>query len=570
MASMRQLEGLPYDPENPPWIKSYDPWVPPRVEVPDELLHEMLANTATKYPDAPAVTYYGETITYRRLYNETLRVAQGLAEQGVRQGDCIALVMANTPHYITTAYGAMLLGARACLFNPLWSAFQIEENARKLGAKLIVINDVVQARVGLDPEKYNLILANIDDYGGPRWKLMIKTARILGKLPKIQHRDKHLHYKQLLENPPIQEAYRGDPKKTVAAMLFTGGTTGVPKAVMLSHKNIRANILYQRIWFNRKEAHDRVLGLLPFFHAYGFGSILGLSINIAANLILMIRFDPHKLVDTIINHKINLVPAAPTIYLSLLRTVPEKKLRRIRGVSEICFSGAAPLPVEVIRRWEETTGCRIVEGYGLTETSPVAAANPIKSKRKHGSIGLPMPNTLLSTADPIEPVMVDGTGEIVISGEQVMLGYYGLEEENKKAFFECCGRRWLRTGDIGYMDEDGYFFIVDRKKDVIKYKGHSIYPRPIEETLYEHPCVAEAAVIGVPDPEAGENIKAFIALKPECRGKITPEELKEWAKQRLGLLEYPRIIEFRDELPKSLAGKILRRVLREEELKKRQ
>ncbi len=564
MTNEKLFDRLPYDPEDPPWIKNYDPWVQPKVDVPNELLHEMLAHTADKYPNAPAITYYGEIVSYRRLYEESLKVAGGLRSLGVGPGDCVALVMANTPHYITVSYGAMMLGARACLFNPLWSTFQIEENARKLGAKIIAINDVVQARVGLNPEEYNLVLAHIDDYGGLSWKLMVKTARILGKIPKVKKNERYLVYRELLKSPPIKKVHKDDPKDTVAAMLFTGGTTGVPKAVMLSHRNIRANILYQRIWFNRKEAKDRVLGLLPFFHAYGFGSILGLSINIAANLILMIRFDPKKLVDVIIKYRINLVPAAPTIYLALLKTVPEKRLRKLRGISEICFSGAAPLPVEVIRKWEETTSCRIVEGYGLTETSPVAAANPIQGKRKHGSIGLPMPNTLISTADPVEPVMVTGVGEIVISGEQVMIGYYDLKEENKKVFFECCGRRWLRTGDIGYMDDDGYFYIVDRKKDVIKYKGHSIYPRPIEEVLYQHPCVAEAAVIGVPDSEVGENIKAYIALRPECRGKITPEELKEWTKQRLGLLEYPRIIEFREELPKSLAGKILRRVLREE------
>ena len=337
---------------------------------------------------------------------------------------------------------------------------------------------------------------------------------------------------------------------------------------MLTHKNIMANIVYQRVWFNRREASDRVLGLLPFFHAYGFGSILGLSLNIAAHLILVPRFNPEKLVDTILKHRINLVPGAPTVYLMLLGTVGEKKLSKLRGVAEICFSGAAPLPVEIMKRWESLTGCRIVEGYGLTETSPVVAANPIYGKRKPGSIGLPMPNTLLATADLIEPVLVKDEGELVVSGLQVMKGYYNMPEENEKVFFECCGRRWLRTGDIGYMDDEGYFYIIDRKKDIIKYKGHSVYPRYVEEVLYQHPCIAEAAVIGVPDPIAGENIKAFIVLREECKGKLTEEDIIKWSKERLGAHEYPRIVEFRDELPKSAAGKILRRVLREEELKK--
>ncbi len=561
-------EEPPFDFENPPWVKNYDRHVPPRVDVPDITLHDMLVDVASRYPKAPAVTFMGETLTYSRLVDETLRVASGLRRLGVGEGDCVAILLPNTPHFITVAYGAMAIGARACLLNPLWSPFQVEESVRSLKARVVVVQDLLLDRVKRLPPDVDLIVAGIGDYGGGLFKAQAALGRILGRIPGAPRRA--VRYRSLLRGEPLAETCSCDPSKTVAAMLYTGGTTGTPKAVMLSHKNIVANIIYQRVWFNRREASDRVLGLLPFFHAYGFGSILGLSINIAAHLILMPHFDPERLVDLVLRYRINLIPGAPTVYIMLLKRVKEEKLARLRGVAEICFSGASPLPVEIMKRWENITGCRIVEGYGLTETSPVAAANPIYGKRKPGSIGLPMPNTLLAIADPMEPRLLrEGRGELVVSGLQVMLGYYNMPEENEAVFFECCGRRWLRTGDIAYMDEEGYFYIVDRKKDIIKYKGHSVYPRYVEEVLYKHPCIAEAAVIGVPDPVVGENIKAFVVLRPECKGRVSESDIIEWAKERLGAHEYPRIVEFRDELPKSPAGKILRRLLREEELKKR-
>ncbi|MCE4609736.1 MAG: AMP-binding protein, partial [Desulfurococcales archaeon] len=523
-------EGLPFDPSNPPWVANYDEGVPAKVEVPRIMLHEMLIETAKKYPEKPAVTYYGRVLTYRELLNHTLRVASGLRKKGIGEDDCVAIILANTPQFITVSYGAMLVGAKACLLNPLWSSIQVEDMLNWLAANIVFLQDALLDRLGDIVNRFDTIISRIDDYGGLAWRTKIKLGRLLGKLPKLPRGIEY--YNSLMRDSPLENTgyYKGEPEDKVAALLFTGGTTGKPKAVMLTHLNLMANIVYQKYWFHRNEAQDNVLALLPFFHAYGFGSILGLSLHIAANLVLQIRYDPREFINAIIKHNISLVPAAPTIYINLLRVMPEEELAKIKGKAEICFSGASPLPVEIMKKWEEITGCPIVEGYGLTETSPVAAANPVKGVKKPGSIGLPMPNTLLAIADPVEPRIIDGRGEIVIHGLQVMKGYYKMPEENKKAFFECCGYRWLRTGDIGYIDEEGYFYIVDRKKDVIKYKGHSVFPRIIEEVLYQHPCIAESAVIGVPDPEVGENIKAFIVLKDECKGKISPDDIKEWSK----------------------------------------
>ncbi|NOZ30987.1 MAG: long-chain fatty acid--CoA ligase [Crenarchaeota archaeon] len=558
----------PFDFGNPPWVKSYDPGVPARVEVPDIMLHEMLIETVRKHGDKPAVTFYGETLSYRQLLDHTMRVAAGLKKEGVNEDGCVAILLANTIQFITVSYAAMMIGARACLLNPLWSMVQVDDTLHWIKADLVVVQDALLDRLGGVLDKWPAIVSSLDEYGSLSWKTKVRIGRLMGKLPKPPRKAKR--YRDLLKMGKIGEAeiYRGDPSDKVAALLFTGGTTGKPKAVMLTHKNIISNILYQKIWFHREEGKDRVLGLLPFFHAYGFGSILGLTLMLGAHMILQVRYDPREFLELIAKYRITLVPAAPTIYLNLLKVFTREQLEKIRDIPEICFSGAAPLPVEVMKKWEEITECPIVEGYGLTETSPVVAANPVKGKKKPGSIGLPMPNTLVAIADPVEPKLIDGTGELVVSGLQVMKGYYNMPDENRRAFFECCGYKWFRTGDIGYMDEEGYFYIVDRKKDVIKYKGHSVFPRTIEEVLYKHPCIAEAAVIGVPDPEVGENIKAFIVLRDECKGMVSEEDIKAWAKERLGLHEYPRLIEFREELPKSRVGKILRRVLREEELRK--
>lgn len=558
----------PFDLENPLWVKNYDLGVPPKVKVPDIMLHEMLIETVRKHRDKPAVTFYGETLSYRDLLEHTKRIADGLRKEGIGYENCVGIILANTVQFITVSYAAMMIGARACLLNPLWSVFQAEEALKFIDADIVFVQDIFLDRLGGLLDKWNVIVASIDDYGGLHWKLKVGIGRLTGKLARIPRQAKR--YDRLLKSggSELRITKGGDPDDKVAALLFTGGTTGKPKAVMLTHKNIISNILYQKLWFHREEGRDRVLGLLPFFHAYGFGSILGLTLMLGAHLILQVRYDPRELLDLVKKYRITLLPLAPPIYTNLLKVFSQETLGQIKGIPEICFSGAAPLPVEVMKKWEEITKCPIVEGYGLTETSPVVAANPIRGKKKPGSIGLPMPNTLVAIADPIEPRLVDGVGELVVSGFQVMKGYYRVEEENERAFFQCCGRKWLRTGDIGYMDDEGYFFIIDRKKDVIKYKGHSVFPRTVEEVLYKHPCVAEVAVIGVPDPDVGENIKAFIVLRDECKDKVSEDEIRSWTKERLGPLEYPRLIEFREELPKSRTGKILRRVLREEELKK--
>jgi len=548
-----------------PWTSSYDKHVPPTVDVPDIYLHDFVRESARRHPHAPALTYFGRTITYSELEELIERAAGGLEELGVREGDRVALILPDTPTFVALAYGAMSLGAAVVPFYALWSPAEVADAIRRSSPKLIVVQDVLLPRLRdvLQASKVPTFVSMIEDLSSARMRLTASLGRLLGKLPRVSgfRRASELFGERLEVRP------KASPSELVAAMMFTGGTTGVPKLAALTHRNIASNVYFQKVWFNRKEASDRAIGVLPFFHVYGFGSILALTLTLAAHMVLMPRFDPMEFHRNVLKYNVNLIPGAPTLYLALLKALPQGEMAKWRGVVEMCFSGASPLPVEAINRLESITGCRVVEGYGLTETSPVIAANPLYGKRKVGSIGLPMPGTLMAVADPEEPRLLPrgSTGEIVVSGPQVMMGYVGGEEN---PFFEACGLRWLRTGDIGYADEEWFFYIVDRKKDVIKYKGHSVYPRMIEEALYRHPCVAEAAVIGVPDEVVGENIKAFIALRPECKGKVREEDMIEWAKKELGGHEYPRLVEFRDELPKNLAGKILRRALREEELRR--
>jgi long-chain acyl-CoA synthetase len=343
----------------------------------------------------------------------------------------------------------------------------------------------------------------------------------------------------------------------------------LPKAAKLSHYNILSNLYQIDTWIKKQEEPHRVLAILPFFHIYGQTVCLNFGIYRGSTLILMPRPDIKALFENISKYKVDVLPGVPTLYIQIINSPLVKKydIRSIR----YCISGAAALPVEVLKKFESLTGGKLREGYGLTEASPVTHCNPLEGTYKEGSIGIPIPNTLAAIAHPEENrfLGIDEIGELVVSGPQVMMGYHNRPEENEKIFFEYNGIRWLRTGDMAKMDKDGFFYIVDRKKEIIKYKGYSVYPREIEELLYAHEAVKEAAVLGIPDPEVGEKIKAYIVLKDEYKGKVKEEDIINYLKDKLAPYKLPKIVEFKDNLPKSMVGKILKRVLLEEELKKK-
>jgi long-chain acyl-CoA synthetase len=379
---------------------------------------------------------------------------------------------------------------------------------------------------------------------------------------KIDSRPEVLYWKEVAGYRASKEKAKIEPKEDVAVFQYTGGTTGLPKAVMLTHFNLVANVYQVMEWFRDLSNEDVFIGALPYFHSYGMTTSMNVPIALGAKIVLIP--DPRdlkRILDSIQKHRATIYCGVPTMY-NAINNYPNIKDYDLTSI-KACISGAAPLPIEVKKKFEEITGGKLVEGYGLSETSPVTHANPMNGVNKEGSIGLPIPDTLAVVVDDEGKILPVGeVGEIAIKGPQVMKGYYKMEEETRNTLIN----GWLLTGDIGRMDEDGYFYIVDRKKDMIIAGGYNIYPREVEEVLYEHPDILEAAVIGVPDPKRGETVKAFVVLKEGS--KVTAEEIEKFCRERLAAYKVPRIVEFRRELPKTSVGKVLRRVLKEEELKK--
>lgn len=369
-------------------------------------------------------------------------------------------------------------------------------------------------------------------------------------------------FKELIAASPNIAVYEEvDAENDLALLQYTGGTTGLSKGVMLTHYNLLANAVQINNWFYRAVPGEEVfLAALPFFHVFGMTVLMNQSVSIAGKLVIVPKFDVDLVLKTITKMRPTLFPGAPTMYISLINhaKIEDYDLSSIN----VCVSGSAALPLEVQERFEQLSGGRLIEGYGLTESSPVAHVNPIWEKRKLGSIGIPVPDTDAKIVDPVtaEELPVGEIGELIIKGPQVMKGYWNRDEETRQTLRD----GWLFTGDMGTMDEDGYFFIVDRKKDMIIASGFNIYPREIEEVLYEHPHVKEAIVAGVPDPYRGETVKAFIV--PREGAPISKEELNKWCRERLAAYKVPRMYEFRDSLPKTLVGKVLRRRLLEEEM----
>lgn len=554
-----------------PWLKNYDESVPHEVEIPEVPLYQFLLDSAESFPRRTAMIFYGTQISYRRLARYAKKFAKFLKEQGIGKGDVVGIFLPNSPQFAIAYYGALLAGATVSPMNVLYSAREIRHQLEDNGARILVAIDMFKDKVekGVTDKVEKIVWTGIQDFLSPikgfLYKLKVKPPKI-----KEDKRNKSL-MNILREYDELGQPEKISPREDIAALMYTGGTTGVPKGAELTHYNLVANVIQIDAWYKRGvKGKDVMVGALPWFHIYGQSAVLNSGIYRAATIIVFARWDTEQVMKAIEKYKANLFHGVPLMYQMIINH-PKVSKFNLKSL-EACISGAAPLPVAVAEKFEKLTGAKLREGYGLTETSPVTHVNPIMGKAKRGSIGIPLPNTIAAVADLEKPELLPPgeTGELVISGPQVMKGYHNMPEENEKVFFECCGLRWLRTGDIAYMDEEGYFFIVDRKKDIIKYKGYSVFPREIEEVLYKHPCVLEAAVVGSPHPEYFEMPKAFIVLKPECKGKVTEKDIIEWAKKELAPIKVPKIVEFRDELPKTAVGKILRRVLREEEWKKAQ
>ncbi len=558
MSKDASIEELPDYIKNRIWLKSYPPELPADVEIPeDETIATIAASAAKKYGDMVAQIFYGREFTYNQLDGMIRRFATALKNLGIEKGDTFAIYSPNCPQFSIAYFAAHAIGATVTALSPLFVAREVGYQLKDSESKALFVMDMFYPNFKAVKEE-----TKVED---------VIAFNILGQKAQIQDgKDVHDMVELIMKTEPKswEDLNPGVEQEDVAVLQYTGGTTGLPKAAMLTHRNVVSNV-YQCQPYNegvkKRFKVDRVVGIsiLPWYHIYGQTVDLIMGLAFGSLGIIFPRFDPAEILDAIQKYRPNYLFAVAPLFVALLNHP------KIKEVDMSCLvyvnNGATSIPVEVVKKWDEVTGVPIVEGYGLSEASPVTHTTSPLLKRKIGSIGTPIPGTLAGIIDPdtMKWLPPGKEGELVVSGPQVMKGYWNRPEETKKVFFEAGGRKWLRTGDIAKMDEDGYFWIVDRVKDIIKYKGHSVYPREVEEVLYEHPAVLEAAVVGVPDPEAGETIKAYVTLKPDYKGKVNEQEIIEWCKKRLATYKYPRSVEFIEQMPKSAAGKVLRRLLRE-------
>ncbi len=555
--------------EQKPWFKFYPEDVPPKIDYPKIPLFGLLEEASEKYPENVAIIFEGFKITYRKLKEFMDRFASALHGLGVRKGGVVALFLPNIPQFVISYYGTLKIGGVVTALSPLYKEKEVEYQLNNSEAETVVTLDLLYPiirNVWGKTKVKRVIVTSIAEYLPPAKKFL---GKLLKKIPSLKvSREKGVYFLQELlaeyqPNPPKVEVKPED----LAILQYTGGTTGIPKGAMLTHANLVANAIQCRYWIPEKMGEGVILGVLPLFHIYGMTVVMNLCIANCSTMVLLPRFEAKKVLETVEKYKVTEIPGAPTMY-ALIVNYPEVTKYNLSSV-KFCISGAAPLPPAVQKKFMELTGGVLVEGYGLTEASPVTHANPLDPTMKTvkiGSIGIPWPDTEAKIVDVetgTRELPPGEVGELVVKGPQVMKGYWKNPKETEGTLRE----GWLYTGDIGKMDEDGYFYIVDRKKDLIKYKGYSVYPREVEDVLYEHPAVKLCAVIGKPDPVAGEIPKCFIVLKEGM--KVTEEEIINFVRERVAPYKVIREVEFRSELPVTMAGKVLRRVLKEEELKKK-
>ena len=558
------------------WVKNYEEGVPPTLDYPPIPLHRMLEDTAARAPASTAIVFpgaLGDTfrLSYRQLDDDANRMANALAGLGVRQGDRVALLLPNCPQFVISYYAALKLGAVVVAFNPLYSPREIEHQLNDCEARVVIVLSLFYrnvAEVKSRTRVEHVVVAFIKEYLPPvsRRLFSLLKEKKEGHRPRVE-RGPGIHFFQdlLAANRPGSPGVDVGPED-VAMFQYTGGTTGVSKGVVATHRNVVANTIQIKAWARGiKMARDKdvVMGVMPLFHAYGMVTVMHLCVLDGLSMILLPRFVTKQVLAAINKYRPAFFPGVPTMYVAInnFPGVGKYNLKSIRA----CVSGAAPLPVEVQQRFEELTHGKLVEGYGLSEAPVVVTCTPVMGMRKIGSIGLPFPDVDARIVDletgEVEMPMGE-TGELAVKGPQVMKGYWNRPEETSMVL----RHGWLYTGDIARMDSDGFFFIVDRKKEMIIAGGYNIYPREVEEVLYEHEKVKEAVCYGVPDEYRGETVKVAVVLKDGQT--CSAEEITEYCKTKLAKYKVPKKIEFRQELPKSPVGKVLRRVLVEEEKKK--
>ena len=552
------------------WISRYDSGVPLTSAYPEWTVPDLLRRSASRFPESPALFFYGARISYRELNDLTTRFALGLWRLGVKTGDRVALMLPNIPQAVIAYYGALKAGAIVTPTNPLYVEREIQSQLIDSGSETIVALDLFYPRIRAVRERAQLpgriIITSLGDFL-PTMKRLIYPikARLAKRWVVVEKTPPVYDFLELLDSTPRQSESDSLRLPSVepdalAQIQYTGGTTGTPKGVMLTHRNVVVNAMQGRFWCSDfHEGEEIFLGAVPLFHCYGLSTCQNLAVATGCEIILLPRFHAEEAVKAIHKHRVTIVSGVPMMF-SMITDFPKASRYDLHSI-RVCLCGASPLPAEVQEGFERLSGVKISEGYGLTEAGPTTHCNPIQGQHPRGSMGLPFPDTDARVVDEetgLRDLPIGEAGELIIRGPQVMQGYWRKEAETQAVLRD----GWLYTGDIVRRDERGFFFFLDRKKDVIKPWGETVYPREVEEILFQHPAVQEAVVVGAPDRHYGEAVKAYVVPKSGCA--VTEVELIEHCRQSLARFKVPVAIEFRTELPRTIIGKVLRRALRDE------
>ncbi|MGB4058168.1 MAG: long-chain fatty acid--CoA ligase [Alphaproteobacteria bacterium] len=546
--------------QNFPWIAHYDSDVKAQIDFPSAPVFSMMDDAVKIHGARPAFDFLGKKYSWNEIAALVDKFAAGLQSLGVKKGMKVGIFLPNCPYFLIAYYGILKCGATVVNFNPLYAEKEIAHQIADSETDIMITLDLTllykkMEKMLHETRLQKLIICRFTD-------ILPFPKNIL--FPVFKKRDsarvaaspKIYWFHALVQNAGSVKIPAIDPDNDIAVLQYTGGTTGTPKGAMLTHRNIYANTLQSIAWFpNVQHGVDKMLGILPFFHVFAMTAVMNFSVIAGLEIIALPRFDIEEALKTIARKKATLFPAVPAIY-SAINNHPNLKKYDITSL-KYCISGGAPLPVEVKKTFERITGCVVVEGYGLSESSPVVCVNPVQGENKAGSIGMPVPGTIVEIIDPADKTSLIKTGErgeLCIRGPQVMKGYYNKPKETADVLRD--GR--LYTGDVAIMDAKGYFYIVDRIKDMIITNGYNVYPRNIEEAIYQHPAVEECIVAGLPDPQRGEIVKAWI--KPRSGMVLTEEDLRLFLADKISKMEIPKLVEFRDKpLPKTMIGKLSRK-----------
>ncbi|MGV8883476.1 MAG: long-chain-fatty-acid--CoA ligase [Rhodoglobus sp.] len=555
-----------------PWLKSYAEGVPDDIDVPEGSLYDLVSASVSQYPDNVALEFFGRETTYREMGEQIERAAEGLRLLGVQKGDTVALVLPNCPQHIVAFYAVLRLGGIVIEHNPLYTPRELRHQFEDHGARVVIAWNKVVATIQEFPADVAVeTIVSVDVT-----RAMPFLTRSLLRLPISQAKESRaalttrvsgtIPWEELLKSEPIAAHIIKPEAQDVALIQYTSGTTGHPKGATLSHQNLSTNAAQARAWVPAVPRGTAVVyAVLPMFHAYGLTLCLTFAMSMGARLVLFPKFDPELVLKVIKKRPATFLPAVPPIYEKLTAAAKDAGIS-LQGI-EIAISGAMPLSASVVEPWEAETGGTLVEGYGLSETSPVLMANPVGPTRRAGTVGLPLPNTEVRVVDPENPTVdreAGAEGELIVRGPQVFSGYWKKPEETAAVFVPTSddGADWYRTGDIVTIDDDGFVRIVDRIKEMIIVGGFKIAPSEVEDMLRSHPDIADIAVVGIPDADGSEDVVAAVVLAPGK--KLDQESIRDFARANLTAYKVPRRVVAVDELPKSLIGKILRRKVRDE------